>query len=129
MGAEQIAQFQFTALSNRSAFVPLTMGNVAATRANGTPVPSVGAQHGRVVVVGQEPLLECWRLTNGPPIITLYGQPAENYALLSSPAVEAPGEWPVVWEGPVNSLSTNFLLTNGLYAPTNPASFFRARRQ
>ena len=82
MGTQQVAWLNFTAATNQSsAFVSLQFTNLRGYEPDGTPVANFAPQAGRVVVVGQEPLLECVRGTNAQPQLILYGKPAITCAI------------------------------------------------
>ena len=82
IGTQQVAWLNFTAATNQSsAFVSLQFTDLRGYEPDGTPVANFAPQAGRVVVVGQEPLLECVRGTNVQPQLILYGKPAINCAI------------------------------------------------
>ena len=121
---QQLAQLQFLAVSNKSAFVPLWVSDVTDFQVNGQSVWRTLAGANRVVVLGAEPLVEALPKTNGYPDIMIYGVPGTGYDVLFSP-VAAPGAlWQPIWLGtmPANMWMPVSGLTN-----TEPTMFFRAR--
>jgi hypothetical protein len=82
IGTPQVAWLNFTAASNQSsAFAGLSFTNLAGYVPDGTAVANFAPQEGRVVVVGEEPLLEMVRNTNRQPLLILYGKPASGYSV------------------------------------------------
>ena len=121
---QQLAQLQFLAVSGHSAFVPLWVSDVTDLQANGQSVWRTLDGASRVVVLGEEPLVEALPKTNGYPDIVVYGAPGTGYDVLFSP-VAAPGAlWQPIWLGtmPANMWMPVSGLTN-----TEPTMFFRAR--
>jgi hypothetical protein len=93
LGTEEIAWLSFTALSNRSSFVPLVVRDASAVRTDGEAIPRVAARDGRVTVIGEEPLLEMTQGTNGSVWLTLFGQPQRDYQILHSADLGRPRPW------------------------------------
>jgi len=80
LGSNEIAQLNFTACPSRhSVAVPLNLMPFVATRADGVVLTNRPAQFGRVVIVGQEPLLEVSRGPVGTRDLILYGKPSVSY--------------------------------------------------
>jgi len=74
-GTQHLARLNFAAVTNQSsAFVPLHIGSMAATRATTGLTPSMLANDGRAVVVGSQPLLETLFPTNGNRQLMFYGK-------------------------------------------------------
>jgi len=120
-----LAQLNVTALSNQpSAFVPLTLSNLVALQTNGGPVARTLTDAGRVVVVGQQPLVEVLALADQAPLI-LYGNPGFNYVIESATAMDPHPNWQPI--GPPVTLTT-LSQTNQLAAPLNSGVFFRSVR-
>ena len=81
-GTKQIGQFAFTAVSNQhSAFVPLKLTQITATKSDGSLVTNLFGQSGRAVVIDQESLLEIALGPNRTRILTLFGKPGSTYAI------------------------------------------------
>lgn len=79
-GDQTIARLSFTTDPDpHSTIVPLSLGSVAGTLGNGSRLSRASATGGRVIIVGQEPVLEPHRAPQ--PIITLYGHPGASYAV------------------------------------------------
>lgn len=123
---QQMAVLQFAATAGQSSsFVPLTIQNLAAVRADASPIPCVEAGTSRVVLIANEPLLETTRGTNGQLGVVLYGLPGRSYQLESAGSLAAATWTPaVVW--PLTNSSQAFSLDSG----TQPgAVFYRVRQQ
>ncbi len=123
-GTQQLARLHFTApIGQSSAFVPLTLSGVTGQRAQAGLAPTVLSNHGRVVVVNGQPLLEANLGSLGARTVTLYGWPGTNYLIQTSSVPALPASW-----GPWRSFTlTNLLQTTEANAATNGAIFYRAR--
>ena len=123
--AQDLAQLTFLAVSNRSAFVPVVAGNVAALDTGGRVIPRTFGTPGRVVVVEREPLLQALPTTNSQPRLVLYGLSEHPYNLFASPVMPVLSGWLQVWQGtmPTNSL---WMMVEGLTNRIAPSLFFRA---
>jgi hypothetical protein len=123
IGSQNLAQLAFTAnLNQRSAFVPLKVTNLAWTKPDSAPLGQTFAQSGRVVVIGNEPLLEAGFTTNGARQLTLYGKAWMSYQIERSTNL---GD-PLAWMPVRHFAQTNILTTlTGLAAPS-PNTFYRA---
>jgi hypothetical protein len=123
-GTQQIAWLQFTVASNRpSAFVPLPFTSVGGEDNQGYTACMFG-QAGRLVMVGQETLLDCVFGTNRQPMLLLYGIPPATYAL-DWRADLAGGAWETV----LSSLSlTNICQPIEPPPSSSPANFYRAAK-
>jgi hypothetical protein len=74
-GTQHLARLSFSAITNQSsAFVPLHISSVAGTRVGAGLTPSTLANDGRVVIVGDQPLLETLPPTNGNRQLMFYGK-------------------------------------------------------
>lgn len=125
IGTQQVAWLHFTAISNQSsAFVPLILDNTVGQQPDGTEVRNFAPQAGRVVVVGEEPLLESTRTTNGLVQLILYSKTGVTNRVQSTPSLPVPGAW-TTWEHVVPS---NILQNLTLLPPTNRVMIFRAVR-
>ncbi|MBN2507751.1 MAG: immunoglobulin domain-containing protein [Verrucomicrobia bacterium] len=77
-GPRLVAHLGFVAVSNLpSAIAPLKLAGLLGTRLGGQVVSNGWAGNGRVIVVGQEPVLTA----AAPPAATLYGKPGATYAV------------------------------------------------
>jgi hypothetical protein len=121
-GTQQVALLAFTALADHSAFVPVTITNIVATRANGTAVADTAVQSGRVIIIANEPLVEATMRTNNQRTVVVYGKPGASYRLESSAAFDPSQPWQTVSDLVLPDMSATFDV-----APANGASFFRAR--
>jgi RHS repeat-associated protein len=110
----------FAALSNSSAFVPLTISGIQGTKSDGTLVGNTFGVPGRVVVIGNQPLLEAWMATNRARMMTIYGNPGASYQMNYSTNL-ANTNWFLGWRVPQTNLSQ-------IYEGNEqaPAIFYRA---
>jgi hypothetical protein len=127
IGTQQVAWLNFTTVSNQSsAFVRLEFTDLVGRMADGTPVANFAPQSGRVVVIGEEPLLEMIHGTNGQPLLILYGKPASGYTVESRPDLTA-GAWQPALPG--LAITTNLWLDFPSPGSTNRGNYYRAVRQ
>lgn len=93
-GAKQVAQLAFTALPGEpSAFVPLRLSHLSVTKPDANLVTNLYTRSGRVVVVGNEPLLEASVSAGGVRGLTLYGKPNSSYAVEFATDLASPVLW------------------------------------
>lgn len=93
-GNKEVAQLSFSANSGQqSAFVPLTLRQVVATRPNSALMTNLTLVSGRLVIVGRESLLEAGLANNGAQGMTLYANPYFCYALEYSTNVGVGSFW------------------------------------
>ena len=126
IGTQQVAWLNFTTASNQSsAFAGLSFTNLAGSQPDGTPVANFAPQSGRLVVLGEEPLLEMVRNTNRQPLLILYGKPASGYSVEWRTNVLS-GKWQPV----LTSLTvpTNLFLTFSPPPALGPDNYYRAER-
>ncbi len=126
-GPMEILQVCFQAApAQSSAFVPLTPVDILGAKPDGEPVGNVAGQTARIVIVGEEPLLEARLSTNGQPLIVLYAPPGstnrlETVARLGTGESWSVGEQVVMPAESLFQLIQPAILHNSL--------FIRARRQ
>lgn len=119
-----MAWLNFTAATNQSsAVVRLQFTDLRGFEPDGTPVANFAPQAVRVVVVGEEPLLECVRGTNAPPQLILYGKPAMTCAI-EWRADLAVGSWVNVLTG--LTMPTNLWLSISPPPSASAMNFYRA---
>jgi RHS repeat-associated protein len=122
-GTQQVFQVSFTAVSNQpSAFIPVTLDTVTATREDGASFTSGVGIGGRLVVIGQQPLLEALLATNGQRFLALYGRPGASYALESATNSLAAAQWAYLLHVPI----TNFVWQTPELDATPAQIFYRA---
>jgi hypothetical protein len=93
-GSGQILSLGFTAVSNQpSAFVPSDLVNAGATRADGLATARLDPQSGRVVVVGDRPLLEPLLLPGNSRELVLYGHNQTTYSVQSNTNLANTNGW------------------------------------
>ena len=107
----------------QSAFAPLTIGNIVATKTDGTTVAPVFANDGELVLIEGEPLLEAKPSTKGiGPQFILYGNPGTNYFIQYATSLASPIAWSPLTNFTLTGLQTNFPQAS----PADPMEFFRA---
>jgi hypothetical protein len=125
---QQVAWLYLSAASNQSsAFLWVTLTNTVAAHPDGTRVTNYLAQSGRIVVVGEQPLLEAIRSTNGQPALVIYAPTGTTNIIEST----SDFTWPVDWiEEPALSpvVMTNLFRELSLVNP-NRTMFYRAIRR
>lgn len=127
IGTQQVAWLNFITVSNQSsAFVRLEFTDLVGRMADGTPVANFAPQSGRVVVIGEEPLLEMVHGTNTQPLLFLYGQPASGYTIETRPNL-ASGAWQAAVPG--LTITTNLWLEFPPPASASRENYYRALRQ
>ena len=104
--------------------MPLSLDNTVGHQPDGSEVRNFAPQAGRVVVVGEEPLLESTHSTNGLVQLILYSKPGVTNRVQSTLALPVPGAW-TEWEQIVPS---NILQNLTPLPPTNRVMIFRAVR-
>jgi hypothetical protein len=122
-GTQEIALLTFSVLPNqRSAFVSLAITNVQALRPDGSAIPDTAVQGGRIVVIGNEPLVEATVRNGGQREIIVYGKAGVLYEVQSSVSALNGGQ-PWVSEGEILLPSMSATMDVN---PTNIAIFYRA---
>jgi len=123
-GPALVGSVAFSTPSNSSAFVPLSIGNIQGTKADGTPVGIRYAYGlgGRVVVIGNQPLLEASLGTNAQRMIRVYGNPGDAYQMNFSTNL-ATANWLYSWHFPQTNLAQDYYANQQL-----PAVFYRAQK-
>ena len=90
-GSNVLAQFQFGSFSNQtSAFLALPLSNVGARQPDGTVVGTTFTRHGRVVMIGGQPLLEMTRDVGGAARLRLFSRPGEAHDLQQASQITGP---------------------------------------
>lgn len=100
LGDSELARLGFTALpAGPSLILPLLVKDVEARRSDGSLGNNTAAEDGRVILVGEEPVLEAHRAgsTAGTKHLTLYGRPGRSYEIQSS-ALNALAIWTMLDE-------------------------------
>jgi hypothetical protein len=128
-GPKHVANVCFALWSGQpSAFLPLQVVSVRGLRPDAVAVNNnvIEGGSGRVVAIGNEPLLEMTTVT-GNTLLTVYGQPASLLLVESKPVLDGdPQSWQPAFT--VEIPSTNLWQTISL-EPTNQTMFYRARSQ
>ena len=125
IGTQQVAWLHFQALSNHpSAFVALHLDNTVDLQPNGVEVRNFAPQSGRVVVVGEEPLLEAYFETNHLLALMLYAKAGTTNVVIGSPDLSVPA---AAWTS-VQSIGMSNLFQWVQPPTTNQWMFYRAVR-
>ncbi len=126
IGTQQVAWLHFTTASNQSsAFVSLKLENITGFKQDGTPVLNFAPQSGRVVIVGEEPLLEALPSASNRVVLLQYAMPGSTVALQwTSNLPPSTG-----WLPSTGVLQTNLVQEGAMLSPLTPSQFFRALRQ
>jgi hypothetical protein len=91
---QQVAQINFLAVSNQlSSFVPFVLQDIDARRPDASPITTIFAHSGRVVVVAEQPLLEAVFGSDGAREMAIYGKPGAYYEILVATNLANPIAW------------------------------------
>jgi hypothetical protein len=124
-GSQQIAWLVVEAATNQpSAFVRVAIGPITGSQPDGRQLSSYLQQAARVVVVGEEPLVEAGPAGNGYIQLTLYALPGTTNQLQTAETLPPQG-----WLSGQQVIPTNLTTTLPPQPATNRMLFFRARRQ
>jgi hypothetical protein len=122
LGNQELAQLNLTAISNQtSAFIPLAPQSLQGLNADGSIVNNFAVESGRLVVVGNDPLLEALRAANGSRSLALYGLPGDAYEIQSATNLAQPVAWQNVLSVPMTNLQAVLALNS-----SPPNIFYRA---
>jgi len=125
IGTQQVAWLNFTAVSNQPSALPtLFLDDIIGRQPDGTAVRNFAPQSGRVVVVGEEPLLEALRTTNGLVQFLLYAPVGTTNEVQTNHGVPSSS-----WAPWGQVVMTNLLQSLPPVSPTKQALFLRAIRQ
>jgi hypothetical protein len=121
-GNQQIAQLNFTAASNQpSAFVRLLPLSPQGTNSDASVAGSISSQPGRLVIIGQQPLLDT-QLEGTTRNLVLYATPGNGYQIQVAGALDKPGVWSDFMRVPM----TNLMQILPTVKPVPVSEFFRA---
>jgi hypothetical protein len=124
-GLQQVAALAFTAASNQpSGILPLLVTDLQARRSDGTLVVSLADGPGRVIVVGEEPVLEATHLPNGQMRLTVYGVPGTTVSLETATELSTP----ILWMPWMDVTLTDVVHLIEPVPRTSTTLFIRARR-
>lgn len=121
-GTQDVALLTFsTAPGQRSGFVTLLITNVQARRVDGTLIANTVVQSGRVIIVGDEPLVEAIVRNDGQRAVIVYGQAGATYQIQSAPSMALGQPWQTDGQITLPAMSASMDVTS-----TNRAVFYRA---
>jgi hypothetical protein len=121
-----VARLSFLALSNSSAFVPLQVSNLTAWQSDGLAMPRTLANSGRVVVVGEAPLIEALSATDGLRNMALYGNPGTTNIVEACTLLNDGESWLPI---PPQVVFTNHCTTIQVPKDANSVIIYRVRKQ
>jgi hypothetical protein len=113
-----------TVPNQSSAFVSLKLDNGVGLQPDGTEVRNFAPQSGRLVVVGEEPLLEAVRTGNRRGALILYGPPGFSYEIQTRTRLISPPGWQPLMQVTLTNL---FQIFSGIDL-SGPSRFYRAVR-
>ena len=119
---EYLGDLEFTVNAEESKFVYMQPNGFTARRMDGNYLDHIAAQHVRVAIVKDTPMLEMVRPTGHGPDLVVYGTPGLDYVVEQSLTGGPSGEWETWLE--VNL--TNVVQSLGSIA-TDDLGFFRIR--
>ncbi len=123
IGSNSLVQINFTSVSNQaSAFVPLQVTVLDATKSDASAISRKSIQSGRVVVIADQSLLEAGFAPDGSRQLTLYGKAWMSYAIVYSTNLADPGSWHQAQHFAQTNMVT---ILTGL-GPPAPNAFYRA---
>jgi hypothetical protein len=124
-GSQLVAWLSFTLVTNQpSAFIYPAVAALEAAERNGHEVANFTPGAGRIVAVGEQPLLECVLTNNLQPWLVLYGKLGTNYNLLWQTNLTQ-----LAWQAFVTNLTmTNLSLPIAPPATPSRQNVFRAFR-
>ncbi|MGC9037027.1 MAG: hypothetical protein ACP5K7_14500 [Verrucomicrobiia bacterium] len=119
-----VATINFSAASGLSStIITPVVSDIQGTKTNGGFVANVFARVGRIVIVGQQPVLEARLGADGSRRLIIYGTSGATYQIQSTTVLETPQGWGVVAEVTItNSTPTIIPLTY----QNEQAIFYRA---
>jgi len=101
-----LVQLGFTApVGSPSGILTIQGADLAATLPDGTPIVHRLSQSGRIVIVGDQPVLEATRGADGARELTLFGHPGSVCAIESSVAPAEAASWSVFTRIPLTAVS------------------------
>jgi hypothetical protein len=120
-GQGAAVMLSFVSTNHTSTFVPVRPSSIVARKADQATIPPLLASAGRMVLVGNEPLVEATVEATGRKL-TLYGRPWASFEIQGSSNMGPGGQWQLVARVPMTNLvySISNLNTN------ERTQFFRA---
>ncbi|MBI1841411.1 MAG: hypothetical protein HYR88_11250, partial [Verrucomicrobia bacterium] len=124
LGSLALARLDFVAASSNSALVRIPLTDAQALRAAGGLLARPDVRDGKVVIIGDDPLLEASLDAHRERTLVLYGRPGRHYSIQSSAHLNNGGDWKA-WQE--TDLSTSWQEVLG--PPTSdPVAYYRALR-
>jgi hypothetical protein len=93
MGVQNIGDLCFTAVATQSIFSPFTLHNLVVTNQDLSVAVPAHTFDGRTIIIGNQPLLESWRDTDGQRMVTTYGKPNTGYVIRHTTSVTDASPW------------------------------------
>jgi hypothetical protein len=127
-GTQEVAWLYITAATNQpSGFHTVLISDFIGTQPDGTRLTNLNSQVGRVVVVGDEPLLEAVMSTNREPLLIVYGYYGTTNTLEAKTALQGVEPWRPVGQAVIPT--TNLLEVLDNVVGTNRTIYYRALRE
>lgn len=105
----------------KSQFVTIPISVSQAVKTDSAQVGNTGGQNGRLVVVGDQPLLDIQGNGTNGFALTLYGIPNTTNTLLATPSLTSPNGFQPIWQGVITNLANPITIP----ASTNSQMFFK----
>lgn len=125
IGTRQVAWLHFTTVPDLpSAFVDLRLEDMVGEQPGGQTVRNFAPQAGRLVIIGEEPLLEAGFNESGEVQLTLYGEPQSECTIEAVPDLQGAAPWGSVHETTLLDLYESLVIPD----TSAPQLYFRAIR-
>lgn len=93
----------FVSTNHTSAFVPVRASSIVARKADASSLVPLLVTSGRMVLVGNEPLVEATIASTGRHL-ALYGKPGSSYEIQGAPNLDSGSQWNLVTRVPMTAL-------------------------
>ena len=124
-GTQTLARLHFTASTvQNSGFAPLNFGETAVVPLDLGKDPTPLFNSGRVVIVGDQPLLEVGIASSGEHVLALYDQPGQTVLIERTTSLGADAIWRAWGTVTMTNLTYSVAILNG----NGQSVFYRARR-
>ena len=122
----ELASIKGAGCPQSSAFVNLEIPETVGTQPDGTPARNFAPVAGRIVIIGEEPLLEAVTGANRQPELILYGRVGTTNLVEANADLGNPNGWHAACQVTLANLFQSFVCEG----VTNCCTlFFRARRE
>jgi len=126
ISTQALAYLSFSSLTNgRSAMLPLMLAQGSAVRADGGVVTNVALNHGRVVLIVREPVLQASVGDDGTKSLDVHGLPGTTYWVEYTTNLVPPLQWTEAWPITLDPQS----MTQGVVVNPSGSVIIRLRQQ